>query len=238
MTSQTAGRVDGRRSDTDKSPWRVRFNTIYQALRERITLLKYPPGMRLDVDALAAEYGVSRTPIRNVLLRLEQEGLVATRHGVGTTVTEIDFRHLRDVVAFRVHLAELIGKLDPLPPGADTLREMDELTAACHQLVDAPDLERFAYIDIHVHDCISRLIGNQMLRRTYDELYFRNARMWFYFLPRLDVKAEIEVFLDDIRLTGKAMKRGDVEAVGYITRNAISAVLYRLDDLLDEATGG
>lgn len=236
MPSRTAGRVEAPSSDTDNSPWRIRFNTIYQALRERITLLRYPPGMRLDVDALAAEYGVSRTPIRNVLLRLEQEGLLATRHGVGTTVTEIDFRHLRDVVAFRVQLAELIGVLDPQPPDAEMLRRMDELTAACRELLEAPDVERFAYIDIHVHDCISRLIGNQMLRRTYDELYYRNARMWFYFMPHLDVRTEIAVFLDDICLTGKAMKRGDVAAVGYITRNALSAVLYRLDDLLDEAT--
>jgi DNA-binding GntR family transcriptional regulator len=114
---------------------------------------------------------------------------------------------------------------------------MDELTEACEQLLEAPDLERFAYVDLHVHDCISRLIGNEMLRRTYDELYFRNARMWFYFLPRLDVTAEIAVFLNDIRLTRTAMQRGDVAAVGYITRNAISAVLYRLDELLDEATG-
>jgi len=237
MASRSAQQLGRSRGDADRSPWRVRFNTIHQALRERITLLKYPPGTRLDVDALAAEYGVSRTPIRNVLLRLEQEGLVATRHGVGTTVAEIDFRHLRDVVAFRVQLAELIGRLDPQPPGAETLREMDELTDACRQLLDAPDLERFAYVDIHVHHCITRLIGNEMLRRTYDELYFRNARMWFYFLPRLHLKAEIAVFLDDIRLTRKAMERGDVAAVGYITRNAISAVLYRLDDLLDEATG-
>ena len=68
----------------DSSPWRVRFRAIYEDLRKKIILLDFPPGTRLDVEALAREHDVSRTPIRTVIQRLESEGLAITRHGVGT----------------------------------------------------------------------------------------------------------------------------------------------------------
>ena len=105
----------------DTSPWRLRFNTIHATLRERITLLTYPPGTRLDLDGLAEEFKVSRTPIRNVLQRLERDGLVLTRHGVGTTVTEVDLNHVREAMLLRMHLAEMIGNIQPRLPDQETL---------------------------------------------------------------------------------------------------------------------
>src|SRR5215212_2740 len=94
---------------------RERFERIYGTIRDRICLLEYEPGMRLGEEELAREFGVSRTPIRRVLSRLETEGLLESRHGVGTFVTTIDFGNLMQVYQFRMELAELIGKLDPIP---------------------------------------------------------------------------------------------------------------------------
>src|SRR3546814_8186046 len=69
-----------------------RFARIYHALRDRICLLEYPPGLRLSEEEIAQEFDVSRTPVRRVLARLESEGLVEARHGVGTMVTSVDIR--------------------------------------------------------------------------------------------------------------------------------------------------
>ncbi len=231
-----AGTVVGHwRPKGDTSPWRLRFNAIHRTLRERITLLQYPPAMRLDLDALAEEHGVSRTPIRNVLQRLEHEGLVITRHGVGTTVADIDFEYLRPATELRMHLAELIGVLDSPAPDPEVVAELASLADELRPLLDRRDIERFAYIDVRVHGCICTLIGNDLMRRMYDELYFRTARMWFHFMPRLDWRSEVAVFLNDVEMTQRAMARGDVRAVGFITRNAIAAALVRLSDLLAEA---
>src|SRR5690349_19113786 len=94
---------------------RERFERIYGMIRDRICLVEYVPGVRLAEEDLAKEFGVSRTPIRRVLSRLEAEGLLESRHGVGTFVTTIDFGNLMQLYQFRMELAELIGKLDPLP---------------------------------------------------------------------------------------------------------------------------
>jgi len=83
-----------------------RFNRIYKAIRERISLLEYAPGAVLNEGLLAQEFGVSRTPIRSVLQRLSYEGLVTTRNGIGTIVTEVDVKTFKDIYALRMRLAE------------------------------------------------------------------------------------------------------------------------------------
>src|SRR5690606_4509453 len=98
---------------------RERFDRIYKALRMRICLLDYPPGERLREEDLAEEFGVSRTPIRRVLVKLEAEGLLRSIHGVGTIVTDIDVDELEQVYQLRVELAEMIGKLSPVPPSEE-----------------------------------------------------------------------------------------------------------------------
>ncbi len=221
----------GRRSET---PAERRFQAIHHIIRERITLLKYPPGTVLDIDALAAEFNVSRTPVRAVLQQLAYHGLVISRHGVRTSVAPIDFDKLREDKAFRSRLAELIGELSPRPPSEAAIEKMAEAERECRELIEHPDLETFARIDIKVHEAICSLIGNQQLLQVYDDLYFRTARVWFYFLPRLDWREEVSIFLRDITDRLNAMKRGDVKAVGFLTRNAVSSVLIRLDSLISQ----
>jgi DNA-binding GntR family transcriptional regulator len=223
---------------SDASPWRARFHLIYAQLRERIVLLHYPPGARLDIDALARGFGISRTPIRSVLQQLEREGLAITRHGVGTAVTEIDFAHLRETTELRMHLCELIGRLDPRAPGDGVLAALGRLQRDCDALPDELDFEGFARIDMRLHDCKCGLIGNQPLRRIYDELYYRSARMWFFFLPRLNWPEEVAALGQDIRLVRRALARGDVAAMGFLTRNAISDGLFRVGDLFAERPAG
>lgn len=222
------------RTDSDDSPWRVRFGIIYRKLRQRITLLHYPPGTRLNVDKLADEFNVSRTPIRTVLQRLEREGLAITRHGVGTAVTEIDFKHVREATLLRMHLAELIGTLDPKQPDEELLLSLEDLQRECGNLTDELDLEEFARIDMQLHDCKCSLIGNEALKRTYDELYYRTVRMWFFFLPRMDWATEFAALSEDVHMTARALHRGDVKAMALTTRNAISEGLFRLGDLIFE----
>lgn len=220
------------------TPSQRRFQAIYRMLRERITLLEYQPGTVLDIDALAEEFDVSRTPIRSVLQQLAYHGLVVSRHGVKTCVAPVDFEKLREAKLFRSHLAELIGELSPRPPGAAAIEAMARAMEECHALIDRPNLRVFARVDAEVHGAICSLIGNRQLLQTYDDLYYRTARVWFYFLPRLDWREEVSIFHQDIASRLRAMQQGDTRAVGFLTRNAVSAVLIRLDSLIRQIEVG
>jgi DNA-binding GntR family transcriptional regulator len=222
------------RTARTSTPAERRFLAIYHIIRERIILLKYPPGTVLDIDALAVEFDVSRTPIRSVLQQLAYHGLVFSRHGVRTSVAPIDFDRLREDKALRSHMAELIGILSPLAPSAAATQMMIEAEAECRELVEHPDLETFARVDIKVHEAICSLIGNRQLLQIYDDLYYRTARVWFYFLPKLEWRQEVTIFHNDIAARRKAMENDDTKAVGFLTRNAVSAVLIRLDSLIGQ----
>lgn len=216
----------------DNTPSRLRFNEIHYEIRRRIALLQYPPCKRLDIDQLAEEFDVSRTPIRSVLQRLEYQGLLVTRHGVGSIVTELDYEHLNEAVQLRLKLAELIGELSPRTPTPEHIDKMSNAVTMLEGLRDHVDLEQFGRIDIIVHECNISLIGNTYLLQCYDDLYYATVRMWFYFLPQLDWKKEIDVFQNDTETRLRALELGDIKAFGYMTRNAVSSSIIRLQHLI------
>ena len=222
----------------DESPWRQRFETIYKSLRRRIVLLDYPPGTRLDVEALANEFDVSRTPIRSVIQRLENEGLAITRHGVGTAVTDVDVAQVRDVWLFRIQLAAMMGRLKPKPGRVAIIEQLEKLREECAALKATEPPRDFAQVDVKLHDFKCNLIGNEHLRRSYDEMYYRSVRAWFQFVPALDFDVEKTALLNDITQTIGAVRRDDIAAVGFITRNAVSEGLYRLDALIHRQGAG
>jgi DNA-binding GntR family transcriptional regulator len=75
--------------------------TIYRELRQAILTCALPPGQALKEQALAAQYGVSRSPVRDSLLRLEQENLVTVLSRVGYVVKSISASDVADMLYLR-----------------------------------------------------------------------------------------------------------------------------------------
>ncbi|MCE6952951.1 GntR family transcriptional regulator [Cereibacter sphaeroides] len=207
---------------------RERFDTIYLTLRDRICLLDYEPGTRLGEEELAREFGVSRTPLRRVLSRLEAEGLVESRHGVGTFVTTVDLEGLIETYKLRMELAELIGRLDPLPRSEEDLARIRALVAQCDALRLYPDARRYARLNMLFFQQVAQMIGNQPLREITERLYYLTHRIWLTSVPHLNLSDEIEVFHREIVDTLAALELGDFEAVGYIRRSHISMSVHRM----------
>ena len=86
-----------------------RFERIYKEIRQEICLLHFPPGTILNESKLAKRFKISRTPLRPVLQKLKHEGLVTIKNGVGTIVTGIDMKELKDIYDIRMML---IGTID------------------------------------------------------------------------------------------------------------------------------
>ena len=106
---------------------RISPDEIHETIRDRICLLEYAPGSLLREAALAAEFGVSRTPIREIMQRLTQEGLVESRNGVGTLVKPLDFDEIEDIYEMRLRIAPLIGELSPRPVFASHIARTEAL---------------------------------------------------------------------------------------------------------------
>jgi DNA-binding GntR family transcriptional regulator len=206
---------------------RERFERIYKTIRDRICLLEYQPGERLGEEDLAREFEVSRTPIRRVLSRLESEGLLESRHGVGTFVTDVDIDALSQVFQLRMELAVLIGKLDPIPRSEADLDRVRKILERC-DAAKAPDAKVVARINMDFFQELSAMIGNAPLREISERLYYLTTRIWLKSVPHLNFKDEIIVFRREVADILAAMEVGDLEAVGHIRRSHISMSVKRM----------
>ncbi len=207
---------------------RIELDHIHEILRDRICLLEYRPGAIIREGELALEFDISRTPIREVLQRLENAGLVEIRNGVGTIVSERTLVEIKQIYQIRLRLAALIGDMTPNTCRPEDIATFEPLLERAHAVVKNFDAREYWHIDHEVHFAIGRLIGNAPLNEMWDRYYFQIASFWYQVIEAepLDVSRSLVRELEDVR---EAMIRNDVSAVGYIERNYIS---YGFDRVL------
>ena len=209
---------------------RDRHALMHHEIRQRICLLDYLPGTRLSEVSLAEEFGTSRTPIRRVLARLEDEGLVQSVHGVGTVVTDADLTELEQAYRLRVELIALTARLDPVLPDADFIAAFDQLVQRGADIVANGTARAFTQFDIDVFQVLLQLTANQPLRQTLERYYFQTKRLWLRAASEahLDLEEEFRIFQHELEAIQLALRAGDVEAVAHIQRAHISMSLKRL----------
>jgi DNA-binding GntR family transcriptional regulator len=223
-------RVPSRREETGAE----RFDRIHTELRDRICLLDYPPGTILSEVALAKEFGVSRTPIRRVLHKLEFMGLVQIKNGVGTIVTDINLKTFKETYGLRMRLAELMGELSPVEFTREHLAQIDDLIARSKKLTKTRSSEEFAMITNDLQKILSSLTGNAPLREIIELFYFRVARIWFTFLPQLGWDDMVAGQLAELKEIRAAMECNDIRGVGQSRSLHLHRMLTRISRFLIE----
>ncbi len=213
-----------------------RFDRIFKKVRERICLLEYEPGTLINEGLLAEEFDVSRTPVRNVLSRLGYEGMVETRNGVGTIVTEVDIKTFKDIYELRMRLAELMGDLSPGSSAPHTIEALRDLRSRVETLRNKPkDLTAYARLCNELHAIIVAQIGNAALREMTDLLYYRAARTWLIYLGKLDWHEEMQILYRECSDILLAMEIDDMRGVGNARRQFLYMTLTRISRYLVDA---
>lgn len=205
-----------------------RAERIYRILRDRISLLDYPPGSRLSEEELASEFDISRTPLRRVLARLESEGLLVSVHGVGTIVTDVDLDELQQVYHLRMELALLVGKLSPIPRTREDLARIRALIEQCDAAILNPDQRTFLRLNMAFFHEISAMTGNLPLREISERLYFQVSRVVLKLMPKLGLVEEFIAFRREMQDILAAAEIGDWDAIGHLRRAHISMSFQRM----------
>jgi len=152
--------------------YRTRADSVYRHTKSRIIGLQLQPGSIIQEEALAKELGVSRTPVREALRRLGQEGLVETIAKKGTLVTQISPADIHHVFQIRIALEPLAARLAvrSIPPNVLT-----ELTS----IHKPPKASGPGIIESYreLHRAICQYCGNPRLRRIIEQLVSDCARM-------------------------------------------------------------
>lgn len=208
---------------------RISNEQLYRTLRARIIHLDLEPGTRLTEEALAGQYGVSRTPIRRVLDRLAHDGLVKINPNSGASVSSVDFQALREVWALRLRIADLVGDFVRLPAPVAIRERLEALLA---RLDDVDSAEDLAPLYDEYHEVMLDLLTNGPLRSIYDQLYAQTARAFVQMLPSLDLDIEVKQIRDEIEASLDACGQRSGAALAEVRRHHMQLVLERLNDAL------
>ena len=174
---------------------------ICHSIRDRILLLKYAPGQIINEKVLADEFGVSRTPLREVLFRLEWEKLVSIMPRAGAMVTQVEFQKLRDVFQIRVDIEGLVGRLAAERISDDQLEEMREIQEECKDLYANKKPGELVNIDMKFREVLNHATNNAILKEISDYLYNLTLRVWYLIFDKVNWSAEVEQEIDEIEKT-------------------------------------
>ncbi|SRR5581483_9369665 len=157
----------------------------YARLRNWILDGTLAPGSQLKDKELAAQLGVSRTPVREALLRLEDEGLVKTKPNSSTLVSSIDFHdafHLYSIVwtLERLALSQAFGSITE-----KHIQNMAEANERFLEKMKAKDRLSALEADYEFHSIYLKLSNNQELEKIISELKTKLQRLDLYYFEKI-----------------------------------------------------
>lgn len=150
-------------------------DVVFNTLREAILKGELKPGERLMELQLAAKLGVSRTPIREAIRMLEQEGLAVTIPRKGAEVAKMTEKDMEDVLQIREALDELAAARACERISEDELTELRCTMHEFEEYTKSGNLKMIAEADVRFHDIIYRATGNSklvnMLNNLREQMY-------------------------------------------------------------------
>ena len=161
-------------------------DAVFQTLRQAILQGKLEPGERLMELHLAAMLGVSRTPVREAIRKLELEGLVITIPRRGAVVAQITRKDLEDVLEVRCALEELAVRKACANMDERQLQALKDAAARFEKCVSAGNLMESAQADVDFHEIISEATGNRRLIQILNNI---RSQVYRYRLENLKNKS-------------------------------------------------
>lgn len=191
-------------------------DVVFHTLREAILKGDIKPGERLMELQLAAKLGVSRTPIREAIRMLEQEGLAKTIPRRGAEVAKMTEKDMEDVLQIREALEILAVQLACDKISTEQISELERSVAAFSDAVKTGDLKKIAQTDIDFHDVIYKAAENSKLVGMLNNL---REQIYRYRVEYLKDETAYPLLIEEHRRIIEGLKRGDVNYVTDAMRN-------------------
>jgi DNA-binding GntR family transcriptional regulator len=148
----------------------VLSSQIYRALKDMIANYRFSPGSRLNIEKLAKEFGVSRTPIWEAVRRLEQEGLLENIPNRGVFMVEMTLPMALHLYQVREVLEGLAGKLAVNNIDDKILKKMEKCLEDQRKVVEEDDPIGYSKLDFNFHAMIYGASGNPFLQEVLESI--------------------------------------------------------------------
>ncbi len=202
----------------------------YETIKQMILNSEFKADEQLPIEALAQQLHISRTPIREALLRLESEGLVRAASRVGFFVQGITRREFSELFELRALTEGYAAEKAAAVLSDKDIVRLEDLHRAGTEAVDQGDLPRFMEMEVALHTLILQLARNRRLVRMVDsikDLTYRERVLSLRSLENVKTSlAEHRKILDALRARKPVRARQAMQA-------HIEAVRRRLLSFLD-----
>ena len=154
----------------------------YEKLRAKIVTNDLVPGDILNEKELMAQFSTGRSPLREVLFRLQEENMLKPLPRLGYMVTPLDIAEVRDLVELR---RELEGFAGYLATQRITPKQLEHLRIIIREAKNTPQKAQkisniTEYYDTRFHDLLYRATGNRKLIKVLQDLHITMLRIWFH----------------------------------------------------------
>ena len=201
-------------------------DVVFNTLRQAILRGELKPGERLMEIQLANKLGVSRTPIREAIRKLELEGLVLMIPRKGAEVADITEKSLRDVLEVRKALEELAVQLTCDKITKEQIRELEQAAEQFKKTLKSNDITEIAEADVRFHDIIYLATDNQKLILLLNNLREQMYRYRIEYLKRAYKYSQLLAEHEEIiRHIEKKQKKEAAEIVCKHIDNQVAAVM-------------
>lgn len=201
-------------------------DVVFNTLRQAILRGELKPGERLMEIQLANKLGVSRTPVREAIRKLELEGLVLMIPRKGAEVAEITEKSLKDVLEVRKALEELAVQLACDRIAKEELAELAQAGEDFKKVLKSKDITEIAEADVRFHDIIYMATDNQKLISLLNNFREQMYRYRVEYLKKEEVHEQLIAEHDAIvEHVSKRNKEKAMEVVCQHIDNQVDAVV-------------
>lgn len=193
-------------------------DVVFNTLRQAILKGEFQPGERLMEIQLAQRLGVSRTPIREAIRKLELEGLVVMIPRKGAEVAKITEKNMRDVLEVRLALEKLAVELACQRITEEEIKQLEISSQQFRQSTLSKDLLTMAQADEHFHDVIYKATKNNRLIQMLNNL---REQMYRYRIEYIKDIETHEGLVEEHEEILQALKQKDLEGASVKIQNHI-----------------
>ncbi|MGO0802558.1 GntR family transcriptional regulator, partial [Clostridioides difficile] len=146
-------------------------DVVFENLREAILEGKLKPGQRLMEVQLAEQLGVSRTPVREAIRKLELEGLVVMLPRKGAYVANMSLKDIMDVLEVRASLEGLAAYLAAERISDEDIKKLKDISEEFKKSTLESDVDALLKLDVEFHECIFKATNNKKLIQLINSLW-------------------------------------------------------------------
>ena len=204
-------------------------DVVFNTLRQAILRGELKPGERLMEIQLANKLGVSRTPIREAIRKLELEGLVLMIPRKGAEVAEITEKSLKDVLEIRRALEDLAVRLACEKITKEELKELKKAGDEFKKVLKSQDITEVAEADVRFHDVIYMATDNPKLIQLLNNFREQMYRFRVEYLKKAEVRPQLLAEHDEII---KYITEGNKEAAANVVCKHIENQALTVQDVI------